>query len=182
MQSNPDPDLPRVRDTDTALATATVVEPESVVQAEPSDGAPGGPGDGTFTRDDLEDAELERPPSVRRRFVVGLGLGLFALAAGSWAGAAVFMPIAAIPVAWTWAGAGVLVGFGLPATVVVILQWPAVADAGAFIGAVLATAYVIGCLAVGIAAVLGRLVAARLGYVIGETGLFRPRQARRGPR
>ena len=141
------------------------------------------PGDGSFTRAELDAAEPERPPSARRRFGLGIGLGLIAFAIGGWAGGAALLPIAAIPVAWTWAGAGVLIGFGLPATVAMILQWSrGLADAGEFIGAVLATGYVIGCLVVGIAAVLGRLVAARLGHVIDETDLFRPRQPRRGPR
>jgi hypothetical protein len=63
---------------------------------------------GIFTRDELDAAEPERPPSPRFRWVIGLGLGAFgALYTGFPVG------IVALPFAFTGAGAGALLGTGL---------------------------------------------------------------------
>lgn len=63
---------------------------------------------GAFTREELDAAEPEQPPSLRRRWLVGFAVG----AVGSaWAG----LPfgILALPWARTPAGAGALLGTGL---------------------------------------------------------------------
>ncbi len=70
--------------------------------------APGPEPGGTFTREELDTAEPERPPSPRFRWVIGLGLGAFgALYTGFPVG------IVALPFAFTGAGAGMLLGTGL---------------------------------------------------------------------
>jgi hypothetical protein len=62
----------------------------------------------TFTREELDVAEPERPPSTRFRWLIGVGLGAFAaLYTGFPVG------IVALPFAFTGAGAGALLGTGL---------------------------------------------------------------------
>jgi hypothetical protein len=62
----------------------------------------------TFTREELDVAEPERPPSTRFRWLIGVGLGAFAaLYTGFPVG------IVALPFALTGAGAGALLGTGL---------------------------------------------------------------------
>jgi hypothetical protein len=61
-----------------------------------------------FTREELDVAEPERPPSTRFRWLIGVGLGAFAaLYTGFPVG------IVALPFAFTGAGAGALLGTGL---------------------------------------------------------------------
>ena len=63
---------------------------------------------GTFTREELDAAEPERPPSPRFRWVIGFGLGAFgALYTGFPVG------IVALPFAFTAPGAGTLFGSGI---------------------------------------------------------------------
>jgi hypothetical protein len=63
---------------------------------------------GIFTREELDAAEPERPPSPRFRWVIGLGLGAFA---GLYTGFP--LGIVALPFAFTGAGAGALLGSGI---------------------------------------------------------------------
>ena len=64
--------------------------------------------EGTLTREELDAAEPERPPSTRFRWLIGVGLGAFAaLYTGFPVG------IVALPFAFTGAGAGALLGTGL---------------------------------------------------------------------
>ncbi|HYN49015.1 MAG TPA: hypothetical protein VER83_09125 [Candidatus Nanopelagicales bacterium] len=62
----------------------------------------------TFTREELDAAEPERPPSPRFRWVIGLGLGAFAALYTGFP-----LGIVALPFAFTGAGAGALLGTGL---------------------------------------------------------------------
>ncbi|HYN48781.1 MAG TPA: hypothetical protein VER83_07925 [Candidatus Nanopelagicales bacterium] len=62
----------------------------------------------TFTREELDVAEPERPPSTRFRWLIGAGLGAFA---AFYTGFPV--GIVAVPFAFTGAGAGALLGTGL---------------------------------------------------------------------
>jgi hypothetical protein len=62
----------------------------------------------TFTREELDVAEPERPPSTRFRWLIGVGLGAFgALYSGFPLG------VVALPFAFTAPGAGTLVGSGI---------------------------------------------------------------------
>jgi hypothetical protein len=62
----------------------------------------------TFTREELDAAEPERPPSPRFRWVIGLGLGAFAALYTGFP-----LGIVALPFAFTGAGAGALLGSGI---------------------------------------------------------------------
>jgi len=64
--------------------------------------------DGSFTRDELDTAEPERPPSTRFRWLVGIGLGAFGAALTGWP-----LGLLCLPFALTAAGAGALIGTGL---------------------------------------------------------------------
>ncbi len=61
----------------------------------------------TFTREELDAAEPERPPSTRFRWLIGLGLGAFAALYTGFP-----LGIVALPFAFTGAGAGALLGSG----------------------------------------------------------------------
>jgi hypothetical protein len=68
------------------------------------------PGPGTFTREELDEAEPERPPSARRRWLTGFVIGLV----GGWVpvfGSGLsLIGLATLPFALTAAGSGALVG------------------------------------------------------------------------
>lgn len=68
---------------------------------------------GTFTRDELDAAEPEAPPSFRRRWLIGLVLGAVGGMVAGWAGPISLLALVALPWAFTPAGAAVLVGSGL---------------------------------------------------------------------
>jgi hypothetical protein len=61
-----------------------------------------------FTREELDAAEPERPPSPRFRWVIGFGLGAFAALYTGFP-----LGIVALPFAFTGAGAGALLGSGI---------------------------------------------------------------------
>lgn len=136
----------------------------------------------TFTREELDAAEPERRRSPATRVVIGLGIGFLAWSLGlALGGPILLVSVVAIPLAWTWTGAGVLIGFGAPATIAAAVAWLAPGpdwDAGSFIVLVPATGYVVGCLVVGTTAVTVRLALERRGHVIDEAAIFR----RHGPR
>lgn len=68
---------------------------------------------GAFTRDELEAAEPEVPPSFRRRWLIGLVLGSVGGMVAGWAGPVSLLVLIALPWAFTPAGSAVLVGNGL---------------------------------------------------------------------
>lgn len=148
----------------------------------PRPGGSGSPGEDrpptTFTREELDAAEPEVPRSAGVRLLVGAGVGFLAFALG-WPVSLV--SIVAIPFAWTWSGAGVLVGFGAPATVAAAIAWldpgPG-ADAGWFIALVLVTGYAVGSLALGVVALAVRALLGRRGRTVDEAEVFRPRRIR----
>jgi sterol desaturase/sphingolipid hydroxylase (fatty acid hydroxylase superfamily) len=84
---------------------------------EPGAQLPATPAPVTFTRDELDAAEPVRPPSARRRWLMGFVIGAiggWALAFGTFLS---LIALAALPFAFTPAGAGALTGatvmFGL---------------------------------------------------------------------
>jgi len=82
----------------------TTADPPTVA----SDGGDVPAAPSTFTREELDAAEPEQPPSPRFRWVIGLGLGAFA---GLYTGFP--LGIVALPFAFTGAGAGALLGSGI---------------------------------------------------------------------
>jgi hypothetical protein len=66
----------------------------------------------TYTREELDAAEPERPPSRRRRWLLGVGLGAVGLVLLSYEGFPI-LALLCLPFALTPTGAGVLVGSGL---------------------------------------------------------------------
>jgi hypothetical protein len=66
-----------------------------------------------FTRDELDAAEPEVPPSFRRRWLVGLVLGSVGGMVAGWAGPISLLALVALPWAFTPAGSALLVGSGL---------------------------------------------------------------------
>jgi hypothetical protein len=67
---------------------------------------------GTFTREELDAAEPERPPSFRRRWLIGFVLGSVGGAVAGWAGPISLVALVTLPWAFTPAGAGLLFGSG----------------------------------------------------------------------
>jgi hypothetical protein len=96
----------------------------SAVPESSGDAAPGGATQGatlsttddrpgpTFTRDDLDAAEPERPPSFRRRWLVGFVLGSVGGVVAGWGLPVNPVGLLALPWTFTPAGAGALVGAG----------------------------------------------------------------------
>ena len=76
---------------------------------------------GSFTREELDGAEPERPPSFRRRWLIGCVLGVVGGAVAGWGGPISLLAFVALPWAFTPAGAAVLVGSGLVWAVFVVV-------------------------------------------------------------
>jgi hypothetical protein len=97
-------------------------------------GIPSGPG--TFTREELDGAEPERPPSPRRRWLTGFVIGLI----GGWVpvfGSGLsLIGFATLPFALTAAGSGALVGVSAMYVMLLSLNLPPGGD-GADIGVAL---------------------------------------------
>lgn len=87
---------------------ARLAPPSRAVTVHAPDGGP----PETFTREELDAAEPEQPPSFRRRWLIGLVLGAVGGAVAGWAGPISLLAFAALPWAFTPAGAGLLIGSG----------------------------------------------------------------------
>jgi hypothetical protein len=97
----------------------------SMDQGVPSDARGAG-----FSREELDAAEPERHPSPRRRWLVGMGIGVVG---GAWAGLlTVLSPVVllCLPFAFTAAGAGALVGAGLVWTIPALVSWRDITASG----------------------------------------------------
>jgi hypothetical protein len=68
---------------------------------------------GAFTREELDAAEPEAPPSFGRRWLIGFVLGSVGGVVAGWAGPISLLALVALPWAFTPAGSAVLVGGGL---------------------------------------------------------------------
>jgi hypothetical protein len=99
----------------TPLASVPPELPQVVAEPGTGDRRPG-----SFTREELDTAEPERPPSFRRRWLIGCVLGLVGGAAAGWGGPMSLLAVVAVPWAFTPAGAAVLVGSGLGWAVFVV--------------------------------------------------------------
>ena len=87
---------------------------------DPGRGAASAPPAALFTREELDAAEPERRPSMRRRWLVGLGIGAVGGMVGGLQGFLNPLVLLSLPLAFTAAGSGALVGAGLVWTVALL--------------------------------------------------------------
>jgi hypothetical protein len=130
----------------------------------------------THTRDELDAAEPERPRSGAWRWLIGVVLGVVVLATSLAAAPTSLVVVVAIPLAWTWAGAGVLVGFGASGTLLIVGQWMSETGGGAdwFLAWLFSMALAVGCLILGLTGMIVRVALARRGVALDEAAAFRP--------
>ena len=87
---------------------------------DPGRGAASAPPAAPFTREEIDAAEPERRPSMRRRWLVGLGIGAVGGMVVGLQGFLNPLVLLSLPFALTAAGSGALVGAGLVWTVALL--------------------------------------------------------------